>query len=464
MDYSIVQPIVITAVSIVCILLIISDNQTNFEEKLTRQYGITRVWYVPAILVSVLVLFSVIDTQTVVSVFSRKIDIIVLILSFAILSEGMRSSGVFAYLASYVSKGAQSSYQLLLYICVGTSIVTIFTSNDIVVIALTPVITQICVQSGLRNLRLILLSQFVIANTLSMATYIGSPTNIILSEELDINFLQYIEQMAGPSIVAFLTTMTVISVISKIAQRNDGYLNEFEMEKTLRGTYQPKETGFSLAMMFWILLFVFSVGLVAVLTLRDMTLLWCAIPLVIVSLVSIQTLAESSSQNSLYKLPYGILFFGLSFFVIGESLVSTSAIQLQVVPTIQRLVETNTSLSITLSVFVTGVVVNVFNDLPAATIVSPIVGQLVFQSEAQKAVFTKAVLVGLNIGKYVTQAGALAGIAWFNQINREVAETNTDITVPTKTDLLSFGIINFVITGLVLSLYLMLEYVVLQSL
>lgn len=123
----------------------------------------------------------------------------------------------------------------------------------------------------------------------------------------------------------------------------------------------------------------------------------------------------------------------------------------------------NARISILSSIFLTGAIVNVFNDLPAATIVSPIFSQLVFESELHKIVMIKGVLVGLNIGKYITQIGALAGIAWFSQIRREIKEQDTDIEVPSKRSLLIFGIINFAITGLILSLYLILEYELLNA-
>jgi Na+/H+ antiporter NhaD/arsenite permease-like protein len=57
---------------------------------------------------------SFIDGQTVKSVFVEKIDIIFLILSFAVLSEGMRTSNIFSYLASHISDYSNSSYQLLI--------------------------------------------------------------------------------------------------------------------------------------------------------------------------------------------------------------------------------------------------------------------------------------------------------------------------------------------------------------
>lgn len=433
------------------------------EEKLKQNYGITRVWYIPILSLILLLSISFIDKQTITSVFVEKIDIIFLILSFAVLSEGMRTSNIFSYLASRISDYSNSSYQLLMYICLGTSLITIFTSNDIVVIALTPITVQICVQSGVQNLRLVLLSQFVIANTLSMTTYIGSPTNIIFSEELGIDFLQYLRYMGIPSIVSFVTTLCIIYTFSKIAKQDNRYLNKFEMDTSLEGEYEPKETEFTPDMLFWILLFIISVLAVAFLTILDINLLWCALPTLIISLFYLRTKTEDTEVTDFQRLPYGILFFGMSFFIIGESLVSTELTKSQVIPLLQSLVDMNTGISILSSIFLTGAIVNVFNDLPAATIVSPIFTQLVFESEAQKIVMTKGVLIGLNIGKYITQIGALAGIAWFSQIGREINEQYIDIKIPSNRSLLIFGVINFAITGLILSFYLILEYVFLTS-
>lgn len=133
-------------------------------------------------------------------------------------SEGLSKSGISHYLAFRIAERCGGSTgRLLFYLFIMASALTAFTSNDIVVLALTPIVISVCHQAHIHNVRLILLSTFVAANTLSMALLIGSPTNIILADALGIDGLRFTVLMAVPAIFAFLVTFSAISrIVSRV--------------------------------------------------------------------------------------------------------------------------------------------------------------------------------------------------------------------------------------------------------
>lgn len=454
---NLIHPLLIIFISITSVLLITTGwMKRDYETRLER-IGITRTWYIPVFAVLILYLTSSVDQSTILTVLIDKIDIILLVLSFSLLSEGLSRSDVFDYAGAWMCRNAENKTQFVLQIFVVTSVVTLFTSNDIVIIALTPIIIKLAVNSGLKNLKIVLLSQFVIANTLSMATYIGSPTNIIISQEIGMNFIQYSIYMLIPSIISFFTSLAILFAFIK-APEKISWMSDYKMNPDFT-VQEPDDKNLDQESYVWITLFILSVITVAFLTLYNMSLLWCAIPTLLLSTFLLYN-GQSSLTSNFSELPYGIFFFGISFFIIGESIVSSQLVRSNVTPVLDSFASNNPNISWLASLVSSGLLVNIFNDLPASAIIAPILDNINFISEAHRIVTIQSVLIGLNIGKYLTQVGSLAGIIWFRQISKASSE---GLELPSKSDLLLFGLVNFVVTGAVLSLYLLLEYRILSS-
>lgn len=454
---NLIHPLLIIFISITSVILITTGWMKRDYETRLEHIGITRTWYIPVFAVSILYLTSSVDQSIILSVLIDKIDIILLVLCFSLLSEGLSRSDVFDYAGAWMCRNAENKTQFVLQIFVVTSVVTLFTSNDIVIIALTPIIIKLAVSSGLKNLKIVLLSQFVVANTLSMATYIGSPTNIIISQEIGMNFIQYSIYMLIPSIISFFTSLAILFAFIKASEKIS-WMSNYKMNPDFT-IQEPDDRNLDQESYIWITLFVLSVITVAFLTLYGMSLLWCAIPTLLLSTFILYN-GQSSLTSNFSELPYGIFFFGISFFVIGESIVSSRLVSSNVTPALNSFFSNNPNLSWIASFLSSGLLVNIFNDLPASAIIAPILDNIDFVSEAHRIVTIQSVLIGLNIGKYLTQVGSLAGIIWFTQIDNA---SSRDLELPSKSDLLFFGLVNFVITGAVLSLYLLLEYRILSS-
>ena len=463
-------PSVILALTVGSILLIVTDQRTAVETRLRQRFGIDRDWWIPVIAFGIAVGLSAVDMSAVRTAFAEKLDIIALIFSFSIMSEGLSASGFFRYLAyKIVALCEGNSTRLVLYMFTMTSAITFFTTNDIVVLVVTPIIVEVCYQAGIRNTKPILLSQFIAANTLSMGLLIGSPTNIIIAEELGIDFFDYLGLMLLPAFVAFVSSFLLITLIIRETELDSPRVFEdLYIQPDYSMPQEVPEPYFTAQMRNWILIFSTFVALVAIVTFLRASLFWCAVP---ATLIALGYWVRSDDHTSpavgpLKRLPFGVFFFGMTFFIFAESFSDTAFFTATVVPAAEALVGTQPVVASLTGVLGSGLVVNVFNDLPAAALIAQLLSQLEFGSSVVRTIFVQASLAGLNIGTYLTQAGALAGLIWFNQLRLErqrqrekFPDHDQEIEFPRRFDLIRYGSAHFVFTGVSIGLFLIFGWV-----
>ena len=108
----------------------------------------------------------------------NPIKILILFLSMTFLSVFLDEMGFFRYvavLATQKAKGSQRTLFLILYAIV--SLLTVFTSNDVVILTFTPFICYFAKQAKINPLPY-LVGEFCASNTWSMMLIIGNPTNV----------------------------------------------------------------------------------------------------------------------------------------------------------------------------------------------------------------------------------------------------------------------------------------------
>ncbi|KAJ1903853.1 hypothetical protein LPJ81_002839 [Coemansia sp. IMI 209127] len=144
--------------------------------------------------------------------------IVILIFALAYICISLDQSGLLSYIAMHVTKRWGRNGRLLL-VCfyLLSTVMAVLTSNDVVVLCLTPII---CVFSDVTgaDAEPFLIAMFVSANTASMALYIGNPTNIIASQANGIAFLQYSAWMVLPFLGAVVAGGAILYVqcLSKV--------------------------------------------------------------------------------------------------------------------------------------------------------------------------------------------------------------------------------------------------------
>jgi len=466
--------VIILILTILSVLTIVTDHRAGVEIRLRERFGIDRDWWVPVIAFILALGVGAIQGSAIRTAFAEKLDIIILIFSFGIMSEGLGASGFFRYLAYKIVELCKGqSRRLVLYMFTMTSAVTFFTTNDIVVLVVTPIIVEICFQAGVKNTKPLLLSQFVAANTLSMGLLIGSPTNIIVAEELAINFFEYLALMFVPAVAAFGSSFLLISRMLDISRADSRLFNYLEIQNEYTMPQEVPEPYFTRQMRDWIVIFGLFVAFVAVVTFFEASLYWCAVPSILIAIGYWMRSSEHEEpvSGAIKRLPYGVFFFGMTFFTFAEAFGQTAFVSGTLIPIIENFFVGNPVRSAVFGVLGSGVIVNIFNDLPAAALVATVFSQIEFTSDVTEIILVQASLTGLNIGTYVTQVGALAGLLWFNQIRihrlrqRKVyPEFHDEMSFPDRSDLVRYGITHFLFTGLSVGLFLVFAWVLLSIL
>jgi arsenical pump membrane protein len=113
-----------------------------------------------------------------------------------------------------VHRAQGSGVKLFFFFYLFSCFLTVFTSNDIVILILTPIIFYLGKHAKL-NIIPILYAEFFGANTLSMLLYIGNPTNIIVGNALGLGFLEYTKIMLLPTLTAAFAGLAFLYLFFK---------------------------------------------------------------------------------------------------------------------------------------------------------------------------------------------------------------------------------------------------------
>lgn len=204
-----------------------------FPLKKYRLTGMT----VPPLLLTLLLLTGSISTETVLqglrgSGTLHPWQILIVFFSTAYVSISVDISGTLDWLASRVIKRAGGNTAgLFILIYLFSCAVTAITSNDIVILIMTPIILYLTKYAKINPLPL-LFASFFGANTASMLLLIGNPTNLILGAACSISFSSFTAQMWPVTAVAMAGMLLAMLPVFR---------------KEIRGHFEtPPEAGFQL--------------------------------------------------------------------------------------------------------------------------------------------------------------------------------------------------------------------------
>jgi arsenical pump membrane protein len=139
--------------------------------------------------------------------------ILILFMSLTYICVSVDCTGVLEYVAVNIALKASTSY-LKLYIgfYLFNSLLTLVLSNDVLILTMTPLIVYVCGAVQLDPLPM-LMTEFMTANTWSIALMIGNPTNLIVAIAYQMQFLEYSKWMILPATVAALVTISIVYAI-----------------------------------------------------------------------------------------------------------------------------------------------------------------------------------------------------------------------------------------------------------
>ena len=361
--------------------------------------SLSSYWVVTLVGAILLLVTGAVDLSGVVSALLadtaiNPLKILVLFISMTLLSIYLDELGFFRYLASATLKRAGCSQTRLFFILyVTVSILTVFTSNDIIILSFTPFICYFAKSANVSPMPY-LAAEFVAANTWSMALIIGNPTNIYLVTAAGGDFISYLITMLFPTLVSGTVAFFCLHLAfhKKLSQPIEAQPEEVKIEDRVSlfvGICHLAVCTVLLAVGSYIGLQMWLVALISALSLLAFT--------IVISLVRKE--APVHTVASLKRAPWELIPFILSMFVVVESLHTNG-----VTEALYRLLDTSAPVwSYGVTSFLAA---NLINNIPMSVLYSSILSG----GAAKVAVY--ATVVGSNLGACLSPIGALAGIMW----------------------------------------------------
>lgn len=347
------------------------------------------------IAVSTLTPFDIIWSSLVSNSEINPLKILVLFFSMTLLSIFLDEAGLFHYLANKalkISKNNQFVLFIILYFL--TAILTIFTSNDVVILTFTPFICFFCKNAKVKPIPY-LVSEFTSANTWSMMFIIGNPTNIYLATSANISFIDYFKVMAFPTLACGIVELFIILLIFRkpLKEKMDITIDDYKIEDKLELIFGVVHLSICLVLLVVSNYIHFEMWLIA---------FGSALSLFLAILISriIRKKNLRKLPHTIKKLPWQLVPFILSMFVIVVVLNHQG---------ISKYI--SDFLGNDYLVFKYGVssflAANIINNIPMSILFSN------FPIGLEPTLYNQAIyasIVGSNIGAFLTPLGALAGI------------------------------------------------------
>jgi len=136
---------------------------------------------------------------------ARSVDLptILLLFSFMVVSAQLRLGGFYRALTLRVAALPLERRGLLAALIVVAAFLSAVFSNDVVCLAMTPVVARLCLQRRWNPVPF-LIGLACAANIGSAATLIGNPQNMLIGSVLHLPFLPYISQALPPVLMSLL--------------------------------------------------------------------------------------------------------------------------------------------------------------------------------------------------------------------------------------------------------------------
>ncbi len=395
----------LTIISLICLIIFKPSIKIKGKE-------IQTFWIVSLISALLLIIFREIKLTEIKDVFFsdasiNPIKILVLFITVSFLSIVLDEAGFFkkcAVIATKVTKGSQ--FKLFLSLMTAISILTVFTSNDIVILTFTPFICYFAKHIRISPIPY-LIGEFVFANTWSMMLIIGNPTNIYLASSFDIDFFSYFKVLGLPALLAGLTALGVILFLFRKSLRKKMIIDEDEIEVKLNpfittvGIIHLGLCTILLAISSYINLEMWFVCLAFAVSLFVILLMYTIIK------------KEEVLKNSLRRLPYNLIPFILSMFIIVSALSKCGVIGkiAEILDSVSKS-SNSTILTYGVSSFLS---CNILNNIPMSVMFEKVItsSNMLFIEEK---LFSS--IIASNIGAYFTPLGALAGIMWMSILKK----------------------------------------------
>lgn len=392
--------LIICAVCCACMLVFaIAKPKLKFKRFHISSYWIITVLGALALLIFGFIGFGEVFDGLTANSAVNPLKILILFIAITILALFLDETGFFSYIANFVLKKTGSNQiKLFTTFFITVCLLTIFTSNDIIILT-TPFVCYFAKNAKVNPLPY-LVSQFVAANTCSMLLIIGNPTNIYLAASNGIDFIEYFTIMAIPTLFAIITAYFIMLLLfyKKLKAPITGSAGEVKIKQK------------ALLVIGLILLLSCTVLLAisAYINIEMWLIAFAMACSLIVTVLTISLIKKNPPKElgrTLLRAPWELIPFIISMFVmvlaLGKYDVTTKIANL--------LGDGNPILTYGAA---SVIFANLINNIPMSVLFSAILAD--FGSTG--ALY--AVIIGSNISAFLTPIGSLAGIMWMSILKK----------------------------------------------
>ncbi len=135
-----------------------------------------------------------------------------LLFGLMIVSGAFSVSGFYGWAAERAASLRVAPAGLLAALVVVSGLLSSILTNDVVVVAMVPLLIQLCLARRLNPTPFLLGFAFA-ANTGSSGTVIGSPQNMIIAQGLDLSFVGFMKAALVPSLLSLVPVWGVLAVL-----------------------------------------------------------------------------------------------------------------------------------------------------------------------------------------------------------------------------------------------------------
>ena len=334
----------------------------------------------------------------------NPIKILLLFISMTFLSIFLDEVGFFRFLANLLVKYFKSNQKLLfltLYLMV--AVLTVFTSNDIVILTFTPFICYFSKNAKINPIPY-LVAEFAAANTYSMMLIIGNPTNIYLATSSNIDFLSYFQVMWLPTLVCGAVQLGLMFLIfhKSLSIKLEANEEKVKIKSKLDLTFGLVHLFACLILLVLSSYINFDMWLVCIICAGS--LLICIISSHLVRHKRLKIVLKTAK-----RLPFALIPFVISMFIIVLALNKQGITEI----ISKFLGEDLLILKYGTTSFLSS---NLINNIPMSVLFSNIIN---IPNEALRNQAIYSTIIGSNLGAFLTPVGALAGIMFMDLVKKQ---------------------------------------------
>lgn len=313
-------------ISSIFVMIILILRRPFFYIRLHSRMVRIDTYLIGALLAPILItIFGLINYSQIIKGLSGEcnlnpLGVLVLFLSMVFMSIYLDITGFFEYCARLALKYSKNDGRVLFFsFYFIISFLTIFTSNDIIILTFAPFIYYFTKYAKIDPIPY-LIAEFFAANTWSMMLYIDNLTNIVLASAFEIDFLEYLKWMFLPTIAAGLSNLFILYLLFKnkikITIKQDTTISPIDAITNKTGAILGVTTLFgciialAIAPYFgiemWIISLCFAFALLIILIVRELRT---------IAMRKSINLHELEFTKTIRRMPVSIIPFVLSMFI-----------------------------------------------------------------------------------------------------------------------------------------------------